>query len=179
MLSTCFGVDAFFCLAHIPYLGVLFPVLGGSACTERDQRFYSVGKENRWCNSLNKRLEDFILDMAISTSVILVPSRDTRKRRKLTKKNFKTLYKEYRPLNGSCWQFSTVHRYKKKIRKIPRRLLIINARFVWSITALAAELLNALENSIRGQTINLEIILKSCASVAENGEDNEVGDFFF
>jgi len=61
-------------------------------------------KENRWCDSLQKRLEDFILDIAISTSVILVPRKDARKR-KLTKKKFKTLYRDYKPLNGS---FSTI-----------------------------------------------------------------------
>lgn len=37
-------------------------------------------------------------------------------------------------------------------------------------SVLAAELLNALENSIRGQSINLEIILKSCNAVTDNGE---------
>ncbi|XP_060864912.1 lisH domain-containing protein ARMC9-like isoform X1 [Metopolophium dirhodum] len=99
--------------------------------------FKNLFKENRWCDSLNKRLEDFILDIAISTSMTLVPSRDAGKR-KLTKKKFKTLYKEYKPLN-----------------------------------ALAAELLNALENSIRGQSINLEIILKNCNAVVENNDDNE------
>lgn len=39
---------------------------------------------------------------------------------------------------------------------------------------LAAELLNALENSIRGQSINLEIILKNCNAVVETNEENEV-----
>ncbi|XP_050066674.1 lisH domain-containing protein ARMC9-like isoform X2 [Aphis gossypii] len=99
--------------------------------------FKNLFKENRWCDSLNKRLEDFILDISINTSVILVPSKDAGKR-KLTKKKFKTLYKEYKPLN-----------------------------------ALAAELLNALENSIRGQSINLEIILKNCNAVVENNNDNK------
>ncbi|XP_060838864.1 lisH domain-containing protein ARMC9-like [Rhopalosiphum padi] len=99
--------------------------------------FKNLFKENRWSDSLHKRLEDFILDISINTSVILVPIKDAGKR-KLTKKNFKTLYKEYKPLN-----------------------------------ALAAELLNALENSIRGQSINLEIILKNCNAVVENSDDNK------
>ncbi|KAL5240596.1 hypothetical protein ACI65C_008006 [Semiaphis heraclei] len=99
--------------------------------------FKNLFKENRWCDSLKKRLEDFILDIAISTSVTLVPSKEAGKR-KLTKKKFKTLYKEYKPLN-----------------------------------ALAAELLNALENSIRGQSINLEIILKNCNAVVEKNDDNK------
>ncbi|XP_025412670.1 lisH domain-containing protein ARMC9-like isoform X2 [Sipha flava] len=99
--------------------------------------FKNLFKGNRWCVSLNKRLEDFILDIAINSSIILVPSKDVQKR-KLTKKNFKSLYKEYKPLN-----------------------------------VLAAELLNALENSIRGQSINLEIILKNCNAVVETNEENE------
>ncbi|VVC24374.1 Armadillo-type fold,Armadillo-like helical,LIS1 homology motif [Cinara cedri] len=99
--------------------------------------FKNLFKENRWCDSLTKRLEDFILDIAISSSITLVPGKDAQKR-KVTKKNFKMLYKEYRPLN-----------------------------------VLAAELLNALENSIRGQSINLEIILKNCNAVVESGEDND------
>ncbi|XP_025200585.1 lisH domain-containing protein ARMC9-like isoform X2 [Melanaphis sacchari] len=99
--------------------------------------FKNLFKENRWCDSLNKRLENFILDISINSSIILVPSKDAGKR-KLTKKKFKTLYKEYKPLN-----------------------------------ALAAELLNALENSIRGQSINLEIILKNCNTLLENNDDNK------
>jgi len=47
-----------------------------------------------------------------------------------------------------------------------------------NILALAAELLNALENSIRGQSINLEIILKNCNAVVENNDDNEVSVVF-
>lgn len=39
---------------------------------------------------------------------------------------------------------------------------------------LAAELLNALENSIRGQSINLEIILKNCNAVVESGGEYDV-----
>lgn len=47
-----------------------------------------------------------------------------------------------------------------------------------NIIVLAAELLNALENSIRGQSINLEIILKSCNAVVETGEELDVSFSF-
>lgn len=45
------------------------------------------------------------------------------------------------------------------------------------ISVLAAELLNALENSIRGHSVNLEVILKSCNAVVKIDGDKEVGLF--
>ncbi|XP_050441973.1 lisH domain-containing protein ARMC9-like isoform X2 [Adelges cooleyi] len=97
--------------------------------------FKNLFRENQWCDSLNTRLEDFILDIAISTSILLVPSKEAKKR-KFEKKNLKSLYQDYKPLN-----------------------------------ILAGELINALENSIRGQTINLEMILKNCNAVIECNEE--------
>ncbi|XP_050523147.1 lisH domain-containing protein ARMC9-like [Daktulosphaira vitifoliae] len=102
--------------------------------------FQNLFKENQWCDSLNKRLEDFILDIAISTSILLVPSNEARKR-KIAKNNLKTLYLEYKPLN-----------------------------------ILAAELISALENSIRGQAINLDVILKNCNAVIEINENDQIID---
>jgi len=62
--------------------------------------YYSYGlQENRWSDSLRRRLEDFVLDVAAGASVVLVSGKDARKR-KSTGKKFKTLYKEYKPLNG-------------------------------------------------------------------------------
>lgn len=80
------------------------------------------------------------------------------------------LYKEYRPLNGLYFETSSREYFIIDTNCINRKLCMP--------LVLAAELLNALENSIRGQSINLEIILKNCNSVVESGEDNDVRFIF-